>query len=135
MRVKFFYFAAVIFMFIAVNVFAQYTKPEVPPPPPPVQDDDKNLTAPLSVEESAYMAADVWKFHLKLTDTQYKEVYNITLAAFKKKEKLWDAGKENVIDKAEMEERLQKIDEGTDALMKDVLTEEQYEKYMSKRKD
>lgn len=113
--------------------YAQYTKPDVPPPPP-VQNDDKNLTAPLSPEESASMEADGWKFYLNLDDAQYKEVYNIVLAALKKKEKLWDAGKENVIDRAEMEERLQKIDEGTDALMKDVLTEEQYTKYISRRK-
>jgi len=133
MSLKLFYIAAVFLFFISAEGFAQYTPPDMPVQPPQ-SNDDKNLTVPLSPEESAYMTADLLKFDLKLSDEQYKQVYNISLEALKKKDKLWDAEKDNVIDKNEMKERLQKIDEGTEAQMKDILSDEQYEKYMSKRK-
>lgn len=134
MRNKLFYFSVVFLTLMFANCFAQYTKPDVPLPPPPPEDitDVKVVTVPMSTEESARMSSEMLKWELKLTNEQDKEVYEIYLTAFKKKEKLWEAGEEKVIDKTEMEQRLAKIDEGIDAHLKDILTNEQYEKYIIK---
>ncbi|MBS1494708.1 MAG: hypothetical protein JST55_14430 [Bacteroidetes bacterium] len=133
------YILIVLFVMCAGRGYGQsdsvkYVMPELPPQPPSGLDDNVNNTVPLSIEESAWMEADGLKWELKLSDDQYKEVHKIVLAALKKKEKLWDAGAEKIIDNTELEERLDKIDEGMDAQLKDVVTAEQFEKYMSRRK-
>lgn len=73
--------------------------------------------------------------YLELTDEQKEKVDPIVNEIKKKREELREALRSGEISRQEVREKVQNLREEEEAKLKEILTEEQFEKFMEKRKD